>query len=253
MLSLDDDFGAAPASVGTVGIPADVEPKLRGWFNSVQFGAGKTTTLYEDAFVRLSLSFEYRAHQGRLVVYVNNLHSDDLSQVHFDIPSVPFMKIGTTQEVSPNINFGEQSRILLSVECMRPFTDAPEFTFSFVTKNSEHRYPLRLPVTAACFFDPVVLDKPSYMQRWKALEGKSISILTSIFPPSHYYMLQVRIEKFRKFFSRASRLRPNSWPQFEIRLALLLSWDKQPGWIRTQLTQVVPPFALVLQHPMVVV
>lgn len=177
LLSLDDDFGPAPVASstgGVVGIPADVEPKLRGWFNSVIFGAGKTVTLYEDAFVRLGISFEYRAHQGRLVIYVNNLAADDLCKVHFEIPSVDFLRITTTQEVSSNINFGEQSRILLAVECMRPFADAPEFTFSFITKGVTHSYPLRLPVIAACFFEPVVLDKPSYMQRWKALEGKKI-------------------------------------------------------------------------------
>jgi AP-2 complex subunit alpha len=176
LLSMDDDYDtpapAASASAGgSVGIPADVEPKLRGWFNSVVFGAGKTTTLYEDAFVRLSISFEYRAHQGRLVLYANNLHSDDLSNVHFEFPPVDFMRITTTQDVSSNINFGEQSKALLSVECLRPFGDAPEFTFSFVAQNATHTYPLRLPVIAACFFEPVVLDKPAYMQRWKALEG----------------------------------------------------------------------------------
>ena len=177
MLSLEEDFSPAPASNGSVaGIPSDVVPKLREWFNSVTFGAGKSTTLYEDAFIRITISFEYRAHQGRLVLYVNNLHNDDLSDVAFQFPSVDFMRVGVTQDIAGNINFGEQSRILIAVECLRPFADAPEFTISFKTKNSCHSYPLRLPVLASCFFEPIVLDKPSYMQRWKALEGKFKSI-----------------------------------------------------------------------------
>lgn len=177
LLSMDD-FGSSPAvpSQGVAGIPVDVEPKLRAWFNSVVFGAGKTVTMYEDAFVRLSISFEYRAHQGRIAIYVNNLHGGDLSQVRFEFPSVEFLRIATTQEVGSNINFGEQSRILLAVECLRPFAEAPEFKLSFSTDRSSHVYPLRLPVTATCFFEPVILDKPSYMQRWKALEGLSSNL-----------------------------------------------------------------------------
>lgn len=172
-----DDFASEPVASSTpLGIPADVEPKLRGWFNAVTFGAGKTTTLYEDSFIRLGISFEYRAHQGRLVIYVNNNHNDDISNVKFSFSKFDGLTITTTQEVASKINFGEQSKTLLAVECLKPFSDAPEFTISFSTKTASFSYPLRLPVLASCFFEPVVLEKAAYMQNWKGLEGQIDSV-----------------------------------------------------------------------------
>lgn len=64
----------------------------------------------------------------------------------------------------------------LAIECVKPFSEAPEITISFieVTRGvrTKYMYPLRLPITATCFFDPVVLEKNDFMQRWKALEGE---------------------------------------------------------------------------------
>lgn len=166
-----DDMVSAPASGAILGIPEEVLPKLRGWFNAVPFVVGKPSLLYEDTNVRLSIQFEYRAHQGRIVIFVNNLGNDDLNDVKFDIPSIDYLKITVTQDVGSKINFGEQSRYILGLECLKPFADAPEMAFSFKTRSNSYSYALRLPVTAACFFEPAVLDKASYMARWKSLEG----------------------------------------------------------------------------------
>jgi AP-2 complex subunit alpha len=64
----------------------------------------------------------------------------------------------------------------LAIECLKPFSDAPEMTVSFTEVSrgvrTRYLYPLRLPITATCFFEPIVLDKNDFMQRWKALEGE---------------------------------------------------------------------------------
>jgi AP-2 complex subunit alpha len=64
----------------------------------------------------------------------------------------------------------------LALESVKPFSEAPEMTVSFteVTRGvrTRYAYPLRLPITATCFFEPVVLEKGDFMQRWKALEGE---------------------------------------------------------------------------------
>jgi AP-2 complex subunit alpha len=68
----------------------------------------------------------------------------------------------------------------LALESVKPFSEAPEMTVSFTEINrgvrTRYLYPLRLPITATCFFDPVVLEKNDFMQRWKALEGEDKEI-----------------------------------------------------------------------------
>lgn len=172
LLSLDEVVSAPPASGAVSGIPADALPKLRTWFNAVPFAVGKPAVLYEDSLVRLTVQWQYSAHQGRLMIIVNNLSNEDLSDVRFNIPEVDYLKIAVTQDIGSKINFGEQSRYLLAVECLKPFSDAPEINLYFRTRQGAFAYPLRLPITAACFFEPVVLDKANYMTRWKALEGE---------------------------------------------------------------------------------
>jgi AP-2 complex subunit alpha len=170
LLSLDEP--APVVSSATLGIPDAVTGKLRAWFNSVPFAAGKQATLYEDSFVRLTVSFEYRAHQGRLVIYVHNLSGDDITDLKFTIPPIDSLRVAITQEPSSRVGFSDQTRVLIGLECLKPFAEPPEMIFEFRTRAGKHVYPLRIPVTAACFLEPVVVDKPTYMQRWASLEGE---------------------------------------------------------------------------------
>jgi hypothetical protein len=57
------------------------------------------------------------------------------------------------------------------VECMQPFADAPEMRLSFQAGGSSYLYPLRLPIVATSFLEPVLLDGALFMQKWGAFEG----------------------------------------------------------------------------------
>ena len=66
-----------------------------------------------------------------------------------------------------------QAKMLLLVEVTAPFDDAPSMRITFETEEGErHDYPLRLPLVATCFMEPVNLDPGAFMQRWKSLEGQ---------------------------------------------------------------------------------
>jgi hypothetical protein len=52
---------------------------------------------------------------------------------------------------------------------MEPFDGAPECIVSFNTPSAQHRYPLRLPVVATCFMEPVALGRDDFLNRWNAL------------------------------------------------------------------------------------
>jgi AP-2 complex subunit alpha len=65
------------------------------------------------------------------------------------------------------------AKLLLLVEVTAPFDDAPVMRVMFETEDgSRHEYPLRLPVVATCFMEPVTLEPAAFMQRWKSLEGQ---------------------------------------------------------------------------------
>jgi AP-2 complex subunit alpha len=66
-----------------------------------------------------------------------------------------------------------QAKLLLMVEVMAPFDDAPAMRVCFRTREGEvHEYPLRLPIVATCFMEPVTLEPSAFMQRWKSLDGQ---------------------------------------------------------------------------------
>lgn len=66
-----------------------------------------------------------------------------------------------------------QAKLLLLVEVTAPFDDAPAMRVMFDTEDgSRHEYPLRLPIVATCFMEPVTLEPGAFMQRWKSLEGQ---------------------------------------------------------------------------------
>ena len=63
--------------------------------------------------------------------------------------------------------------MMITTECLKPFTlsQAPSLTLSFSCASNAFRVPLQLPLTISSFFEPIPLDKATYMARWKALEG----------------------------------------------------------------------------------
>jgi AP-2 complex subunit alpha len=81
--------------------------------------------------------------------------------------------LDTEEDGGCTVSVRTQAKLLLIVECAAPFDDAPAMRISFVTNGGEcHEYPLRLPIVATCFMEPVTLEPGAFMQRWKSLEGQ---------------------------------------------------------------------------------
>ena len=68
--------------------------------------------------------------------------------------------------------FMHQVQQQLMFECMQPFVDTPAIEVSFVCEGVQYKYPMRLPIVASCFVEPLELEEAVFMQRWKALEGE---------------------------------------------------------------------------------
>ena len=164
-----------------VGIPKDLIPAMRKAFSNLC--TSPSGVLFENAHVQVGVKHEYVGEQGRISVFFGNLHSSALQnfKVKVDQPDHLRMQMQGTQDL---LDDGEgdsagctvatktQAKLLLLVEVTAPFDDAPSMRITFETEEGErHEYPLRLPLVATCFMEPVNLDPAAFMQRWKSLEG----------------------------------------------------------------------------------
>lgn len=178
LLSLDDNTPSSSnvSSSEVKGFTEDVLPSLRKWFNTALIAPpGKFATLFENSVIQITLQSEYRAHQGRVLVQFHN-KTDEIQDLTATIPSsIDYFRI-QKNDPPTRISLADQGKMTLAIECLKPFSDAPELTVSFTEVSrgvrTRYLYPLRLPIAATCFFEPIVLEKNDFMQRWKALEGE---------------------------------------------------------------------------------
>eukprot|EP00549_Striatella_unipunctata_P000558 CAMPEP_0118681924 /NCGR_PEP_ID=MMETSP0800-20121206/5207_1 /TAXON_ID=210618 ORGANISM="Striatella unipunctata, Strain CCMP2910" /NCGR_SAMPLE_ID=MMETSP0800 /ASSEMBLY_ACC=CAM_ASM_000638 /LENGTH=996 /DNA_ID=CAMNT_0006578271 /DNA_START=40 /DNA_END=3030 /DNA_ORIENTATION=- len=167
-------------SQAPVGIPKEVIPAMRKAFSNLC--TSPSGVLFENALLQVGVKHEYVGAQGRISVFFGNLSSGALH--HFrasvdDCEHLRMQKQGTAGLLDEGEDGGctvavrTQAKLLLLVEVTAPFDDAPAMRVMFETEDGvRHEYPLRLPVVATCFMEPVTLEPGAFMQRWKSLEGQ---------------------------------------------------------------------------------
>eukprot|EP00978_Attheya_sp_CCMP212_P009884 scaffold23513_cov62-Attheya_sp.AAC.4 len=175
------------APKGVVGIIKEVVLALRMAFSNLC--TSDSGVLFENALVQVGVKHEYMGAQGRMSVFFVNLSSEPLH--HFkvridDYEHLRMQKQGTGEGLLDEgdgssegctIEPKTEAKLLLLVEVMAPFDDAPAMCVSFELPDthlngSKHEYLLRLPIVATCFMEPVTLEPGAFMQRWKSLEGQ---------------------------------------------------------------------------------
>ena len=163
-----------------VGIPKEVIPAMRKAFSNLC--TSPSGVLFENSLLQVGVKHEYVGSQGRITVFFGNLGSAALLNFKVrvdDCDHLRMQKQGTEGILDDDNGDGcsvavrTQAKLILLVEVMAPFDDAPAMRITFQTNGGErHEYPLRLPIVATCFMEPVTLEAPAFMQRWKSLEGQ---------------------------------------------------------------------------------
>jgi AP-2 complex subunit alpha len=173
---------AAPEndSEAVVGIPKDVIPAMRKAFSNLC--TSPSGVLFENSLLQVGVKHEYVGAQGRISVFFGNLSKSPLTHFRTVVDEVDHLRIqkqGTQGLLDENESGGctvavrTQAKLLLLVEVTAPFDDAPAMRVIFDTEDGiRHEYPLRLPIVATCFMEPVTLEPGAFMQRWKSLEGQ---------------------------------------------------------------------------------
>lgn len=175
-----DDRESAPH----VGIPKEVIPAMRKAFSNLC--TSLSGVLFENALLQVGVKHEYVGAQGRISVFFGNVSEKSAKTPlhHFrvavdEVEHLRIQKQGTQGLLDEDETGGctvavrTQAKLLLLVEVTAPFDDAPAMRVMFETDDgAKHEYPLRLPVVATCFMEPVTLEPAAFMQRWKSLEGQ---------------------------------------------------------------------------------
>jgi len=177
----DDSNGYANGKSNViVGIPKEVIPAMRKAFSNLC--TSPSGVLFENALLQVGVKHEYQGSQGRITVFFGNLGSNLLKHFRVSIDDCDHLRLqkqGTEGLLDDEEGGGcsvavrTQAKLLLLVEVMAPFDDAPAMRVKFeTTEGIKHEYPLRLPIVATCFMEPVTLEAGAFMQRWKSLEGQ---------------------------------------------------------------------------------
>lgn len=178
--SLDYDEEDRVQDLAPVGIPKDIIPAMRKAFSTLC--TSSSGVLFENSFIQVGLKHEYQASQGRITVFFGNVTSNLLKHFRVSIDDCDHLRMhkqGTEGLLDDEEGGGcsvaqrTQAKLLLLVETLAPFDDAPAMRVKFETTDGiKHEYPLRLPIVATCFTEPVELETGAFMQRWNSLEGQ---------------------------------------------------------------------------------
>lgn len=133
--------------------------------------AGQKSVLLDNSTITVSCMTDYRQHQGRLMFTFYNKSMYEFSSVSVEAGSVDGLGV-KQQGPAVIVTAGDEGKVQLALASEKPFTDAPKLTLSFSAGGGMYRYSLPVPVTIASFFDPIPMDKATYMQRWKMLENE---------------------------------------------------------------------------------
>lgn len=114
-----------------------------------------------------------RLNSGRLSFQIVNKAPTPINDLAAGVSVQPAEALRCSQQGPGNgISVGDKGRISLAVDCMRPFGDSVMLQLSYSCGGRPAvAYAIPLPVKVTCFFDPIVLDKGTFMDRWKAIDG----------------------------------------------------------------------------------
>eukprot|EP00276_Gloeochaete_wittrockiana_P008207 CAMPEP_0184653344 /NCGR_PEP_ID=MMETSP0308-20130426/11042_1 /TAXON_ID=38269 /ORGANISM="Gloeochaete witrockiana, Strain SAG 46.84" /LENGTH=1204 /DNA_ID=CAMNT_0027088731 /DNA_START=109 /DNA_END=3723 /DNA_ORIENTATION=+ len=126
--------------------------------------------LYEDDTLQVAVKSEFHGAMGRLMLMFGNKANLPLSSFRANIPTVPYLSVAMSQTVAV-VGARSQIQLLLSVECIAPFQDAPKLDIVYMLDSQSITHNLKLPVVMSKFNEPVSLSAEDFMKRWKMING----------------------------------------------------------------------------------
>ena len=180
-LSSKPDLSASsPSTEPPIGIPKELIPAMRKAFSNLC--TSPSGVLFENSLLQVGVKHEYSGSEGQVSIFFGNMGNAPLDHFRVKVDECEHLRMrmqGTEGLLDSDESGGcsvavrTQAKLLIRVEVMAPFDDAPAIRLYFCTNEGlKHEYALRLPIVATCFMEPVSLEPSAFMQKWKSLEGQ---------------------------------------------------------------------------------
>lgn len=131
--------------------------------------------LYEDPYIQIGIKAEWRAHHGRLVLFLGNKNTSPLESVRAVIlpPAHLKMELSLVPETIPP---RAQVQCPLEAVNLRPSRDVAvlDFTHKFATHMVNVK--LRLPAVFNKFLQPIQVSGEEFFMQWRSLSGPPLKL-----------------------------------------------------------------------------
>ncbi|CAN4100739.1 unnamed protein product [Withania somnifera] len=131
--------------------------------------------LYEDPYIQIGTKAEWRAHHGRLVLFLGNKNTAPLVSVQALIlpPSHLRMELSLVPETIPP---RAQVQCPLEVVNLRPSRDVAVLDFSYNFGAQLVNVKLRLPAILNKFLQPISVSAEEFFPQWRSLSGPPLKL-----------------------------------------------------------------------------
>ncbi|CAN6452639.1 unnamed protein product [Victoria cruziana] len=131
--------------------------------------------LYEDPYIQIGIKAEWRAHHGRLVLFLGNKNTSPLDSVQALIlpPSHLKMELSVVPETIPPRS---QVQCPLEVVNLRSSRDVAVLDFSYKFGASMVDVKLRLPAVLNKFLQPITMSAEEFFPQWRSLSGPPLKL-----------------------------------------------------------------------------
>ncbi|XP_009769671.1 AP-2 complex subunit alpha-1-like [Nicotiana sylvestris] len=131
--------------------------------------------LYEDPYIQIGIKADWRAHHGRLVLFLGNKNTSPLVSVQALIlpPSHLRSELSLVPETIPP---RAQVQCPLEVVNLHPSRDVAVLDFSYKFGMHLVNVKLRLPAILNKFFQPISISAEEFFPQWRSLSGPPLKL-----------------------------------------------------------------------------
>ncbi|GBG79355.1 hypothetical protein CBR_g29503 [Chara braunii] len=171
---------AAPAPVDPFALaiyepPQPVQPtgSIAEWFRKLS--VGPNGILYEDPFLQIGVKSDYRAHQGKMALFLGNKHTGPLTNIQLVVGQVAGLRMQSSpapQAIPPRA----QIQVPIDILCVQPPREVPTLDCGYSNGQQMVTVKLRLPVVLGKFLVPQQLPMKEFLPRWNAATGPPLKL-----------------------------------------------------------------------------
>ncbi|XP_031112884.1 AP-2 complex subunit alpha-1-like [Ipomoea triloba] len=131
--------------------------------------------LYEDPYIQIGIKAEWRAHHGRLVLFLGNKNTAPLASVRALVlpPTHLKMELSLVPETIPP---RAQVQCPLEVINLHPSRDLAVLDFSYKFGTQAVNIKLRLPAALNKFLQPITVTAEEFFPQWRSLSGPPLKL-----------------------------------------------------------------------------